>query len=156
MLSATDVVRESARDVVSRAPLQRESRHRVCSRCGRLAAEASDGKLATATDVPWPTLLRFDVRGSTLPETVKARLLAHSDRRITAEGVVIIKAQRYRSLDQNRADALARLQRLVDGATVAPRPRKATKPTAGSQRRRVDSKVRRGEIKAARRRIVDD
>ena len=100
--------------------------------------------------------LRFDVRASTLPETVKARLLAHSDRRITAEGVVIIKAQRYRSLDQNRADALARLQRLVDGAAVAPRPRKATKPTAGSQRRRVDSKVRRGEIKAARRRIVDD
>ncbi len=100
--------------------------------------------------------LRFDVRGSTLPETVKARLLAHSDRRITAEGVVIIKAQRYRSLDQNRADALARLQRLVDGAAVAPRPRKATKPTAGSQRRRIDSKVRRGEIKAARRRIVDD
>jgi ribosome-associated protein len=100
--------------------------------------------------------LRFDVRGSTLPETVKARLLAHSDRRITAEGVVIIKAQRYRSLDQNRADALARLQRLVDGAAVAPRPRKATKPTAGSQRRRVDSRVRRGEIKAARRRIVDD
>jgi ribosome-associated protein len=100
--------------------------------------------------------LRFDVRGSTLPETVKARLLAHSDRRITAEGVVIIKAQRYRSLDQNRADALARLQRLVDGAAVAPRPRKATKPTAGSQRRRVDSKVRRGEVKAARRRIVGD
>ena len=100
--------------------------------------------------------LRFDVRGSTLPETVKARLLAHSDRRITAEGVVIIKAQRYRSLDQNRADALARLQRLVDGAAIAPRPRKATKPTAGSQRRRVDSKVRRGEVKAARRRIVDD
>ena len=100
--------------------------------------------------------LRFDVRGSTLPETVKARLLAHSDRRITAEGIVIIKAQRYRSLDQNRADALARLQRLVDAAAVAPRPRKATKPTAGSQRRRVDSKVRRGEIKAARRRIVDD
>ena len=100
--------------------------------------------------------LRFDVRGSTLPETVNARLLAHSDRRITAEGVVIIKAQRYRSLDQNRADALARLQRLVDGAAVAPRPRKATKPTAGSQRRRIESKVRRGEIKAARRRIVDD
>jgi ribosome-associated protein len=100
--------------------------------------------------------LRFDVRTSSLPETVKARLLAHSDRRITAEGIVVIKAQRYRSLDQNRADALARLQRLVDGAAVAPRPRKATKPTAGSQRRRIDSKVRRGEIKAARRRIVDD
>jgi ribosome-associated protein len=100
--------------------------------------------------------LRFDVRASTLPETVKARLLAHSDRRITAEGVVIIKAQRYRSLDQNRDDALTRLQRLVDNVAAVPRPRKPTKPTAGSQRRRVDSKVRRGEIKAARRRIVDD
>jgi ribosome-associated protein len=100
--------------------------------------------------------LRFDLRASTLPETVKARLLAHSDRRITAEGVVIIKAQRYRSLDQNRADALARLQRLVDGAAAVPRPRKPTKPTAGSQKRRIESKVRRGEIKAARRRVVDD
>lgn len=100
--------------------------------------------------------LRFDVRASTLPETVKARLLAHSDRRITAEGVVIIKAQRYRSLDQNRADALERLQRLVDGAAAVPRPRKPTKPTAGAQKRRIESKVRRGEIKAARRRIVDD
>jgi ribosome-associated protein len=100
--------------------------------------------------------LRFDVRASTLPETVKARLLAHSDRRITTEGVVIIKAQRYRSLDQNRDDALARLQRLVDNVAAVPRARKPTKPTAGSQRRRVDSKVRRGEIKAARRRIVDD
>ena len=100
--------------------------------------------------------LRFDVRASTLPETIKARLLAHGDRRITAEGVVIIKAQRYRSLDQNRADALARLQRLVDGAAVAPRPRKPTKPTASSQRKRVDAKVRRGEIKVARRRIIDD
>jgi ribosome-associated protein len=100
--------------------------------------------------------LRFDVRASTLPETVKARLLAHSDRRITAQGIVIIKAQRYRSLDQNRADALTRLQRLVDGAAAVPRLRKPTKPTAGSQKRRLDSKVRRGEIKAARRRIAED
>jgi ribosome-associated protein len=100
--------------------------------------------------------LRFDVRASTLPETVKARLLARADRRITAEGVVIIKAQRYRSLDQNRADALARLQRLVDGVAAVPRPRKPTKPTAGSQKRRIESKVRRGEIKAARRRVVDE
>lgn len=100
--------------------------------------------------------LRFDVRASTLPEMVKTRLLARDDRRITADGVVVIKAQRYRSLDQNRADALSRLQRLVDAAALPPRPRKPTKPTLGSQRRRVDAKVRRGEIKAARRRIVDD
>jgi len=100
--------------------------------------------------------LRFDVRASTLPETVKTRLLARDDRRISADGVVVIKAQRYRSLDQNRADALSRLQRLVDAAASPPRPRKPTKPTAGSQRRRVEAKVRRGEIKAARRRVVDD
>jgi ribosome-associated protein len=100
--------------------------------------------------------LRFDVKASTLPETVKVRLLARDDRRITAEGVVIIKAQRYRSLDQNRADALARLQRLVDTAAVPPRPRKATKPTPGSRKRRVDDKVRRGAIKSARQRVVDD
>ncbi len=101
--------------------------------------------------------LRFDVRGSTLPETVKARLLAHSDRRITAEGVVIIKAQRYRSLDQNRADALARLQRLVDGAAIAPRPRKRDQADRGlADDGGSIAKVRRGEIKAARRRIVDD
>ena len=100
--------------------------------------------------------LRFDVRASSLPEAVKARLLARDDRRITAQAVVVIKAQRYRSLDQNRADALARLQRLVDAAAHPPRPRKPTKPTLGSQRRRVDTKVRRGEIKATRRRIVDD
>ena len=100
--------------------------------------------------------LRFDILASTLPETVKARLLARGDRRITADGVVIIKAQRYRSLDQNRADALARLQRLVDGAAVAPRPRKPTTPTPGSRRRRVEAKVRRGEIKSTRRRVVDE
>jgi ribosome-associated protein len=100
--------------------------------------------------------LRFDVRASSLPEAVKARLLARDDRRITAQAVVVIKAQRYRSLDQNRADALARLQRLVDAAAHPPRPRKPTKPTLGSQKRRVDTKVRRGEIKATRRRIVDD
>lgn len=100
--------------------------------------------------------LRFDVRASTLPEAVKGRLLARDDQRITADGVVVIKAQRYRSLDQNRADALSRLQRLVDAAATPPRSRKPTKPTPGSQKRRVDSKVRRGEIKAARRRIIDD
>jgi ribosome-associated protein len=100
--------------------------------------------------------LRFDIAASTLPETVKARLLARDDRRISAQGIVIIKAQRYRSLDQNRGDAVARLQRLVDAATVVPRPRKPTKPTPGSQRKRLEAKVRRGDIKATRKRVVDD
>jgi ribosome-associated protein len=99
--------------------------------------------------------LRFDIRGSSLPDAVKERLLAHNDQRITRDGIVIIKAQRYRSQDRNRSDALARLQELVDSAASVPRPRRETRPTRGSQRRRVDSKVKRGQIKAARRKIVD-
>ena len=105
-------------------------------------------KVATAVH------LRFDIRASSLPEAVKARLAAHRDARITAEGIVIVKAQRYRSQDQNREDALARLQALVDAAAAVPIARKATKPTHGSQRRRVDSKVKRGRVKATRGRVV--
>jgi ribosome-associated protein len=100
--------------------------------------------------------LRFDIPASTLPEAIKARLLARSDRRITAQGVVIIKAQRHRSLDQNRDDALARLQALVDGAADAPRVRKPTRATRSSQRRRVDAKVRRGQIKSARSKVGEE
>ena len=96
--------------------------------------------------------LRFDVRASSLPESVKARLLQISDQRITAEGVVVIKAQRFRSLEQNREDAIARLRELVAAASVVPRVRRATRPTLGSQRRRVEGKVRRGQVKAMRRR----
>ena len=99
--------------------------------------------------------LRFDIRASSLPEAVKERLLACSDQRITGEGVVVIKAQRYRSQDKNRADALARLQHLVESAAAVAPPRKATKPTRSSQRRRVDSKVKRGRVKASRGRIVE-
>jgi ribosome-associated protein len=99
--------------------------------------------------------LRFDIRASSLPDAVKERLLAWSDQRITSEGIVIIKAQRYRSQDRNRDDALARLQQLVDAAALVPLERRPTKPTRGSQRRRVDSKVKRGQVKAARRRVID-
>lgn len=99
--------------------------------------------------------LRFDIPASTLPDPVKARLLTCGDHRITATGVVIIKAQRFRTQDQNRDDALARLQALVDAAAVVPRVRRATKPTKGSQRRRVDSKVKRGQIKSTRGKVVD-
>jgi ribosome-associated protein len=99
--------------------------------------------------------LRFDVRASSLPEAIKARLFARKDQRITADGVIIIKAQRYRSQDQNRQDALARLQALVDSAAAVPPRRKPTRPTKGSQRRRVEGKVRRGQVKAARRRVVE-
>jgi ribosome-associated protein len=99
--------------------------------------------------------LRFDVRASSLPDPVKLRLCALGDQRITADGVVVIKAQRHRSLERNLADALARLQELVDSAALVPRKRKATRPTKGSQRRRVDTKVKRGQDKAARRKVVE-
>ena len=96
--------------------------------------------------------LRFDIKASSLPDEIKERLLSHPDRRITAGGVIVIKAQRYRSLDQNRDDALARLQAIVADASSQDAPRKATRPTRSSQRRRVDDKVLRGKTKAARRR----
>ena len=99
--------------------------------------------------------LRFDIHASRLPDAVKLRLLAHGDQRISSDGVVVIKAQRHRSQDRNRDDAMSRLQALVDEAASVPRPRKATRPTKGSQRRRVDSKVARGKIKVARGRIVE-
>jgi ribosome-associated protein len=99
--------------------------------------------------------LRFDARASSLPEEIKARVLAHRDARITADGIVVIKAQRYRSQDKNREDALARLQDLVEAAAAVQRTRKATKPTRSSQRRRVDGKVKRGQVKAARGRVIE-
>ena len=99
--------------------------------------------------------LRFDVRASSLPEPVKARLLASGDQRIRPAGIVIIKAQRYRTQERNLADALARLQELVDAAARVSRTRKPTRPTRSSQRRRIDSKVRRGRIKAQRGKPVE-
>lgn len=97
--------------------------------------------------------LRFDVQASSLPDAVKQRLLALRDQRLTDEGVVVIKAQSHRSQEQNRADALARLQALVDSVAEPPKPRKATKPTYGSQLRRVQSKVARGGVKQLRGRV---
>jgi len=99
--------------------------------------------------------LRFDIRASSLPEPVKERLLALADQRITAEGVVVIKAQEHRSLPMNQADALARLQAMVAQAAHVPKARRATKPTRGSQRRRLDGKSRRSDIKAGRGKPVD-
>jgi ribosome-associated protein len=97
--------------------------------------------------------LRYDIRASSLPQGVKDRLLSSGDQRITGDGVLIIKAQRHRSQERNRDDALARLQALVDAAAVEPVERRPTRPTRGSQRRRVESKVRRGQIKAGRQKI---
>ena len=99
--------------------------------------------------------LRFDVHASSLPDPVKERLLALGDRRITEAGVVIIKAQTSRSLDANRADALARLQELIDSVALPPRVRRATKPTFGSKQRRLDGKSIRARVKAGRRSVED-
>ena len=98
--------------------------------------------------------LRFDIRASSLPEDVKARLLALADQRITAEGVVVIKAQDHRSLPLNRAEALARLQAMVDAVAQPPRLRKATKPTLAAKRRRIEGKVQRGQVKAGRAKVL--
>lgn len=97
--------------------------------------------------------LRFDIRASSLPEAVKARLLALADQRISSEGVVVIKAQDHRSQPMNRAEALARLQALVDAAAHVPRTRRATKPTFGSQQRRLQGKAVRAQVKAGRGRV---
>lgn len=99
--------------------------------------------------------IRFDVRGSSLPESIKAKLLALRDQRLTTDGVIVIKAQQSRSLEKNRAEALERLRDLVEAAAVVPRIRRATKPTKSSQRKRVESKVKRGQIKALRGRISE-
>jgi len=94
--------------------------------------------------------LRFDVRASSLPEDVKHRLLQRGDKRITRAGVVVIKAQQHRSLEMNRAEALVRLQALVEAAARAPRRRRPTRPTRAAKERRFESKQRRGRIKMLR------
>ncbi len=94
--------------------------------------------------------LRFDVPASSLPDAIKARLLERRDARISDEGVVVIKAQRFRSLEKNRDDAIARLRAIVDEAAVVPVERRPTKPTYASKRRRLDEKALRGRVKALR------
>lgn len=94
--------------------------------------------------------LRFDIGASSLPEDVKQRLLALPDSRITLQGVLVIKAQQYRTQEANRQDAMARLQALVDSVARPPRVRRATRPTLGSRQRRLESKSRRSGIKALR------
>ena len=99
--------------------------------------------------------LRFDVAASSLPEHIKERLLALSDQRITQHGVVVLKAQQSRSLEQNKEEALRRLQELVDSVAVLPALRRATRPTRSSQRKRLDTKTRSGQTKAMRGRVSE-
>jgi ribosome-associated protein len=104
-------------------------------------------KVATAAH------LRFDIAASSLPEPLKERLLKLNDQRITREGVVVIKAQQYRSQEQNRAEALSRLQALIRRAAATRRKRRPTRPTRSSREKRLEAKVKHGRLKAARAKI---
>ena len=104
-------------------------------------------KVATAVH------LRFDIRRSSLPDLYKERLLTLADQRINSQGVINIKAQQFRTQEKNRRAALERLEELIKKAMTRPKPRRATKPTRASQRRRMDSKTKRGQQKVLRRRV---
>ncbi|MFZ5583100.1 alternative ribosome rescue aminoacyl-tRNA hydrolase ArfB [Azospira oryzae] len=99
--------------------------------------------------------LRFDVGASSLPEEIKARLLARRDQRLSSDGVIVIKAQKHRSLERNREDALVRLREMIAAAAFVPVQRRPTKPSRSSQRKRVDSKVKRGLVKLQRGRVSE-
>jgi len=99
--------------------------------------------------------LRFDINASTLPPFYKERLLKLSDSRITSDGIIIIKAQKHRTQEKNREDALLRLKELITSAVVVQKARRATKATKGSQRRRMDKKTQRGQTKNLRSKKID-
>lgn len=99
--------------------------------------------------------LRFDIRASSLPEAVRARLLQLDDHRISKEGVVIIKAQKFRSLEKNRAEAIRRLEDLINRAAEVPKTRRPTRPTRASVTRRLEGKAHRGSVKAMRGKVED-
>jgi ribosome-associated protein len=99
--------------------------------------------------------LRFDIQASSLPDFYKQRLLKLKDRRISSDGVIIIKAQRFRSQEKNRDDALERLRELIKSVTVSQKTRRPTKPTLASKQKRLEKKERRGKTKALRGKISD-
>ena len=95
--------------------------------------------------------LRYDINASSLPDDIRQRLLAHGDQRISKEGVVVIKAQQFRSLEKNRGEAIRRLEELIASVAVVPKKRRPTKPSYGSVVRRLDEKSRRSQVKSGRR-----
>ena len=99
--------------------------------------------------------LRFDIAASSLPDFYKVRLLRLTDRRISGDGIIVIKAQQHRSQELNRDEALRRLLELIRSVAVVPKPRKPTKPTRSSQQRRIDSKTKRGEVKRMRAKVTE-
>jgi ribosome-associated protein len=99
--------------------------------------------------------LRFDIHASSLPEGIKERLLAQNDNRITRDGVVVIKAQAHRSQEQNRDDAMRRLQEMVEAVATPQRVRRPTRPTRSSQRKRLEGKASRGQVKQLRGKVSE-
>lgn len=99
--------------------------------------------------------LRFDIKASSLPDFYKQRLLGLHDKRVTKDGVIIIKAQKYRTQEKNRDDAFERLRDIIKQVTVVQKIRRPTKPTKGSQKRRVDNKKQRSRTKALRSRVTE-
>lgn len=99
--------------------------------------------------------LRFDIRRSSLPEIYKERLLHRRDRRITDQGVVVIKSQQHRTQERNREEALRMLQELIERAMVVPKKRRLTKPTLGARQKRLEQKMQRSDVKALRRRPIE-
>jgi len=99
--------------------------------------------------------LRFDINASSLPEHIKQRLLTQRDQRINKEGVVIIKAQQFRTQEKNRASALERLSTIIQAAAVVQKARRATKPSKNARKKRVDSKTQRGKLKTLRKNVSE-
>lgn len=118
-----------------------------------IRAQGAGGQNVNKVSSAWH--LRFDIRRSSLPELIKQRLLNRPDQRISSEGVLIIKAQRFRTQEKNRADALERLQQLILAADRIAKPRRKTRPTRSSQQKRMDKKAQRGRLKKLRRSIDD-
>jgi ribosome-associated protein len=99
--------------------------------------------------------LRFDIRNSSLPESCKSRLLSMRDQRLTRDGILIIKAQQFRSQEKNREEALRRLAETIRGAMIIPKRRKPTRPSAAAKKRRVDNKIKRARIKKLRKKVTE-
>lgn len=123
------------------------------AQCSAIRAQGAGGQ--NVNKVSSAIHLRFDIPASSLPDAVKQRLLASGDSRISQDGVLVLKAQQHRTQEQNRAAALVRLQAIVDAVALPPKPRRATRPTAASKRRRLEGKSERSALKSLRGKVED-